>query len=198
TKLLPQSDNPVNVNTSSTPIDDHDDHGHNGLHVGAERIPLPDRGFQHPVASLDNRHVPAVNTNTSQQRNRQSPTVNTSTSRQQPPASRPTSDYRYLGSYTYSCQHCGALFWGEERLKSVPRSSRPRYNRCCRGGRVVLRTYQVYPEYMKLLLRDCHFLENIRAYNQMFSMTSLGAQVDDSIKNGRGPYVFKISGQLYH
>ncbi|GJT15509.1 DNA helicase [Tanacetum coccineum] len=186
---------PVNANTSSTPIDDH---GHNGLHVGAERIPLPDRGFQHPVASLDSRHVPAVNTNTLQQRNRQSPTVNTSTSRQQPPASRPTSNYRYLGSCTYSCQHCGALFWGEERLKSVPRSSRPRYNRCCRGGRVVLRTYQVYPDYMKLLLRDRHFLENIRAYNQMFSMTSLGAQVDDSINNGRGPYVFKISGQLYH
>ncbi|GKE95262.1 hypothetical protein Tco_1580117 [Tanacetum coccineum] len=32
----------------------------------------------------------------------------------------------------------------------------------------------------------------------MFSMTSLGAQIDDSINNGRGPYVFKISGQLYH
>nr|GEZ05058.1 DNA helicase [Tanacetum cinerariifolium] len=61
------------------------------------------------------------------------------------------------------------------------------------GGRVVLPTYQVYPEYMKLLLQDRHFLENIRAYNQMFSMTSLGAQVNDSINNGRGPYVFKIS-----
>ncbi|GKA31176.1 DNA helicase [Tanacetum coccineum] len=32
----------------------------------------------------------------------------------------------------------------------------------------------------------------------MFSMTSLGAQIDESINNGRGPYVFKISGQLYH
>ncbi|GJS51633.1 DNA helicase [Tanacetum coccineum] len=31
----------------------------------------------------------------------------------------------------------------------------------------------------------------------MFSMTSLGAQVDNSINNGRGLYVFKISGQLY-
>nr|GEU77089.1 DNA helicase [Tanacetum cinerariifolium] len=29
-------------------------------------------------------------------------------------------------------------------------------------------------------------------------MTSLGARVDDSINIDRGPYVFKISGQLYH
>nr|GFA93387.1 DNA helicase [Tanacetum cinerariifolium] len=101
---------------------------------------------QRPVTSLDSRLAPTVNTNTSQRRNRQNPIVNLSTSRQLPPASRPTSDYRYLGSCTYSCQHCGALFWDDERLKSVPRSSRPRYNRCCRGGRVVLRTYQMYPE----------------------------------------------------
>ncbi|GKB52770.1 hypothetical protein Tco_0903523 [Tanacetum coccineum] len=60
TQLLPQSVNPVNVNTCSTPIDDHDDHGHNGVHVGAERIPLPDR-----VASSYNRRAPAVNTDTS-------------------------------------------------------------------------------------------------------------------------------------
>lgn len=32
----------------------------------------------------------------------------------------------------------------------------------------------------------------------MFSMTSFGAQIDESVNNGRGPYVFKISGQVYH
>nr|GEW33040.1 PTI1-like tyrosine-protein kinase At3g15890 [Tanacetum cinerariifolium] len=163
-----QSVNPVNVNTPSTPVDDHDDHGHNGLHVGAERIPFSERGSHRPDSSLDSRLTPTVNTNNSQRRNRQSSTVNLSTSRQQPPASRPTSDYRYLESCTYSCQHCGALFWGDERLKSVPRTSRPRYNRCCRGGRVVLRTYQMHPEYMKLLLQDRHFLENIRISGQLY------------------------------
>ncbi|GKD98103.1 hypothetical protein Tco_1382000, partial [Tanacetum coccineum] len=32
----------------------------------------------------------------------------------------------------------------------------------------------------------------------MFSMTSLGANVDNFINNGKGPYVFRISGQIYH
>ncbi|GKC01801.1 hypothetical protein Tco_0987937 [Tanacetum coccineum] len=105
------------------------------------------------------------------------------------PATRPPPEYKHLGSCTHSCQHCGALFWYEERLKSIARGLRPRYNRCCKGGRVALRTYQIYPEYMKLLLEDRHFLENIRVYNQMFSMTSLGAQIDESINNGRGPYI---------
>ncbi|GKB79129.1 hypothetical protein Tco_0946024 [Tanacetum coccineum] len=140
------------------------------------------QGFRCPAVSSYTLYAPAVNS-------RRAPTVNMATSRQQPPGS---ADYRYLGACSYSCQNCRVLFWGEERSKSVPRGSRPRYNRCCRGGRVVLRTYEVYPEYMKLLLRDRHFLDNIRAYNQM------GAQIDYSINNGRGSYVFKISGQLYH
>lgn len=32
----------------------------------------------------------------------------------------------------------------------------------------------------------------------MFAMTSLGANVDETVNNGRGPYVFKVSGQIYH
>ena len=32
----------------------------------------------------------------------------------------------------------------------------------------------------------------------MFAMTSMGAKVIDSINDGHGPYVFKISGQVCH
>lgn len=49
-----------------------------------------------------------------------------------------------------------------------------------------------------LNIKDKHFMENIRAYNQMINMTSFGAQINDSVNNDRGPYVFKISGQVYH
>ncbi|GKB89484.1 DNA helicase, partial [Tanacetum coccineum] len=69
-------------------------------------------------------------------------------------AIRPPSTYAYLGTdIRYCCQHCGLRFWYQERVKNIPSNA--------------------YPEYIKLLLADRHFLENIRAYNQMFSMTSL-------------------------
>ncbi|GKF51689.1 hypothetical protein Tco_0148156, partial [Tanacetum coccineum] len=49
-------------------------------------------------------------------------------------------------------------FWYEERIKNSAKNARPKYHRCCMGGRVVLRTYQVYPEYIKLLLTDALLL----------------------------------------
>ncbi|GKE42682.1 hypothetical protein Tco_1469966 [Tanacetum coccineum] len=54
------------------------------------------------------------------------------------------------------------------------------------------------PLFIQQLLRNNHFMEHIRAYNQMFAMTSFGAKVDDSVNRVRGPYVFKVSGQIYH
>ncbi|GJT83108.1 hypothetical protein Tco_1057450 [Tanacetum coccineum] len=50
------------------------------------------------------------------------------------------------------------------------------------------------PEIIKELFKDRHFMESIRACNMMFSMTSFGANVDDSDNNGSGPYVFKVEG----
>ena len=39
-----------------------------------------------------------------------------------------------------------------------------------------------------------HFFDHIRQYNTMFAMTSMGAKVNESVNDGRGPYIFKISG----
>ncbi|PWA65205.1 helitron helicase-like domain-containing protein [Artemisia annua] len=69
---------------------------------------------------------------------------------------------------------------------------------CCNNGKVVLPPNEGYPDYIKDLFRDRHYMENIRAYNQMFAMTSLGVEVDNSINTGRGPYIFKVSGKIYH
>lgn len=55
-----------------------------------------------------------------------------------------------------------------------------------------------YPPYIQQLFSDQHFIDNIRAYNQMFAMTSLGATIDETVNVGRGPYVFKVSGNIYH
>nr|GEY32760.1 helitron helicase-like domain-containing protein [Tanacetum cinerariifolium] len=81
--------------------------------------------------------------------------------------------------------HVTTQYLPEETI-SVPKS------------RIILRPPPEYPQYIKELYEDAHFIDNIHAYNQMFSMTSLGANIDKSINNGKGPYVFRISGQLYH
>ena len=102
----------------------------------------------------------------------------------------------YMGRCDQTCHHCKARFWYDERVSNSRR--RAEYHKCCNGGKVKLDTRADYPEYIKNLFTDRHFMENIRAYNQMFAMTSLGAEIDNSINMGRGPYVFKISGQIYH
>ncbi|PWA84252.1 hypothetical protein CTI12_AA161280 [Artemisia annua] len=109
----------------------------------------------------------------------------------------PPSTYISMGRCDRICRHCNAFFWCEERLTSSTRLH-PEYSKCCNKGQVQLPTHDDYPEYIKHLFSDAHFMEHIRAYNQMFAMTSLGAEVDQSVNRGRGPYVFKISGQLYH
>nr|GEV80540.1 DNA helicase [Tanacetum cinerariifolium] len=107
-------------------------------------------------------------------------------------------EYNHLGQCTCVCRHCGAMFWECEKVASASHISQFGYNKCCYGGRIILRPPPEYPQYIKELYEDAHFIDNIRAYNQMFSMTSLGANIDKSINNGKGPYVFRISGQLYH
>ena len=86
-------------------------------------------------------------------------------------------------------------FWYEERLGCSNRRSFPLYHRCCLGGRVYFFIPHEYPQYVYELFSDQHFLNNIRAYNQMFAMMSLGADIDESVNTGRGPYVFKVSAR---
>ncbi|GKA33514.1 DNA helicase, partial [Tanacetum coccineum] len=106
--------------------------------------------------------------------------------------------YTDLGDCDQQCHHCGATFWFWERLKGHSNYRRPECHLCCGGGRIYMEPNPDPPEYIKDLLQNKHFMENIRAYNQMFAMTSFGAKVDDSINRGIGPYVFKVSGQVYH
>ncbi|GKA10982.1 DNA helicase [Tanacetum coccineum] len=106
--------------------------------------------------------------------------------------------YMDISDCQWSCEHCSAKFWHRERLKGYSKDHKVRYHKCCLGGKVILEDEHDPPAFLKQLFGNRLFLENIRAYNQMFSMTSFGAHVDESINNGRGPYIFKISGQIYH
>ncbi|KAL4626567.1 hypothetical protein ACB092_05G106000 [Castanea dentata] len=42
------------------------------------------------------------------------------------------------------------------------------------------------------------FRTQIRTYNAMFAMTSMGGKVDSRINDGRHPYIFKLNGQNHH
>ncbi|GJR71463.1 hypothetical protein Tco_0083828 [Tanacetum coccineum] len=103
--------------------------------------------IQQPVALASVSSEDALSNRTSRSHIRWESTTGGDSLHRQPRCSGPPLDYKHIGSRTYSYEHCGALFWYEERI------------RLC---------------------------ENIRAYNQMFSMTSLGAHIDESINNGRG------------
>jgi hypothetical protein len=110
----------------------------------------------------------------------------------------------HLGGPNNVCPHCGALFWTEERVRGRGSQRMPIYNKCCRAGRIVLAPYRTPPEPLLGLLtsRDSklsnHFFDGIRCYNSIFAMTSMGVHVINYINDDRGPYVFKISGQLCH
>ncbi|PWA64001.1 hypothetical protein CTI12_AA294800 [Artemisia annua] len=105
--------------------------------------------------------------------------------------------YIDIGDCRYTCQHCKAAFWYGERLKTGSRWQPVKYNKCCAGGQVYHQKEIGPPMFFRQIFKDKHFLDNIRAYNQMFSMTSFSAQIDD-FNDGRGPYVFKILGEVHH
>nr|XP_011470726.1 PREDICTED: uncharacterized protein LOC101313170 isoform X1 [Fragaria vesca subsp. vesca] len=116
-------------------------------------------------------------------------------------ALRPT--YVDFGDMTNVCVDCDALFWLPES-KHVPRDARPIYTGCCQEGRIRLPSVKPTPDFLEYLLDpnngiECvNFRKNIRGYNTMFAFTSIGANVDTTVNDGHGPYVFKISGQIYH
>ncbi|CAN6891906.1 unnamed protein product [Brassica oleracea] len=107
------------------------------------------------------------------------------------------------GDPGWNCTFCQAYMWYGERIGKRRRSSNPVFTMCCKRGKVVLPRLANPPmELMTLLCKgdelSKHYREFIRAYNMMFSFTSLGGKIDHSINNGRGPFVFRMSGENYH
>ncbi|KAL3642121.1 hypothetical protein CASFOL_012936 [Castilleja foliolosa] len=115
-----------------------------------------------------------------------------------PPGSLSASLYFDDGDCEYICEHCSALFWFAERIVHRSSYDHPRYTNCCKNGAVRLPLPISPPLVIRDLFDDPNFMDNVRAYNNMFSMTSFGARIDEAVNDGRGPYVFKVSGQVSH
>ncbi|KAF8087030.1 hypothetical protein N665_0602s0013 [Sinapis alba] len=104
---------------------------------------------------------------------------------------------------TYECPKCGAFFRYNERVSKTRNPRIPVLTMCCMRGKIKLPTLNEPPEYlMGLLTKDDsiskHFRDNIRPINMMFSFTSLGGKIDNSVNEGKGPRVFKLHGENYH
>ncbi|XP_048634098.1 uncharacterized protein LOC106404100 [Brassica napus] len=112
-------------------------------------------------------------------------------------------DYKDDGDLTRQCLKCGALFWYNERVSKSRNARTPVFTMCCMRGKVQLPQLKEPPELLRRLLTNDdsmskHFRDNIRPINMMFSFTSLGGKIDNSINKGQGPKVFKLHGENYH
>ncbi|KAL5652664.1 hypothetical protein ACJX0J_038122, partial [Zea mays] len=87
-------------------------------------------------------------------------------------------DRSYYGRPSYQCVHCSALFWHNERIRSSVGTRSVIYNSCCKGGKVRIPAYRPRPEPLLSLARQ---------YNCLFAFTSMGAHIDRSLNDGRGP-----------
>ncbi|RPD57504.1 hypothetical protein L226DRAFT_445735, partial [Lentinus tigrinus ALCF2SS1-7] len=107
-----------------------------------------------------------------------------------------------LGSMDVPCTFCGALHWVDEHL-AVFRTTSPQFGLCCDRGRVRLPSPPPTPDLLRHLFtssdRDARdFRQHIRRYNAALSFVSIGIDVDKTIRDGHGPYVFCISGEIHH
>lgn len=113
------------------------------------------------------------------------------------------SDAVDFGAPTFVCGSCGALMWYEERADKSINTSSPEFSLCCMKGTIQLPVLRQPPALLNALLngddeRSRNYWENIRAYNSMFSFTSLGGKVQNSSTDGGGPPQSILSGQNYH
>lgn len=112
-------------------------------------------------------------------------------------------DYIDEGDPDWTCPHCGAIMWYGERINRRRNTRTPSFTLCCGQGQVVLPLLKEPPEVLKKLMTgddklSKHFQKNLRAYNMVFSFTSLGGKVDRSVKKGVGPDMFQLHGENYH
>jgi len=75
---------------------------------------------------------------------------------------------------------------------------------CCYSGKVSLPSLHAIPPKLYNLLADhadprgTAFQDNICNYNNALAMTSVGRQLNHTLNNSGGPWVFKLHGQLTH
>lgn len=102
----------------------------------------------------------------------------------------------HLGEMSVFCEHCNARNFACEKVQGG-------FTICCHKGKIksdIVSPIEV-PELLRKLITENddeskHYLNNIRSYNNALAFASVQANIC-TFKN-RGPYCYKIHGQLYH
>ena len=107
-----------------------------------------------------------------------------------------------LGVFDTECRSCKALHWADEQLSGSSKKN-PKFGTCCHQGKVVLPVLQPPPPELGNYYTgqdpiSRKFRSLICKYNNALAFTSVGRQIDYSINDGGGPYVFKMHGELTH
>ncbi|KAL8522051.1 hypothetical protein ACS0TY_012267 [Phlomoides rotata] len=112
-------------------------------------------------------------------------------------------DYIDFGDAAYVCVHCNTKLSYKEMSGKKRKENPPKFSQCCSNEKIQLPKLKAQQQTLQNLLKgndakSKHFIKNIRAYNMMFSFTSMGGEIDDSINKCSGSYVFKLGGENYH
>jgi len=105
----------------------------------------------------------------------------------------------YIGEMNIFCEHCSAKHFKSEKVANKGNS----FNDCCNHGSVRLNSLPQPPDELYELFvgthsKSDHFFNRIRVYNNTFSFASFNANISNFSTQRRGPYCFKIQGQIYY
>ena len=96
------------------------------------------------------------------------------------------------------CGDCNASVWLAESTEKDRITKPPLFTIFCKQGRIKLLKIQDLPIVLKNLLCDPSFRNNIKVFNSLLSMCSMGGDIDYSILNSGGPFCFKVHGENDH
>lgn len=108
-----------------------------------------------------------------------------------------------IGCADKICCDCEALMWRFEQTGQHQKLKSNKFSLGCGNEKVRLPLLRETPPELKSLLdgtnhKSTLFKDNMRLYNSAFGFTSVGANIDRSINNGGGSFVYRVHGVLYH
>ena len=108
-----------------------------------------------------------------------------------------------IGRMVHKCSECNAyMFKGETHTGSLSKNE-AKFSLCCSKGAIKLPPINELPSKLQELLsgnRKCdqNFRQNIRAYNSSLAFASMCLTGQEYQFRNRGPYCYRINGQVYH